>query len=849
MTEQLGDAVLTLKADSQALDAGLERARQNAEAAGKATEQAFTASGRAIQTAADGTKYFIDAQGRLRDISGRFLTMAEQQAAGIGNAWQAAAQGPVSSIRSIQALQERLSQLRSSFESVQIGSRGFQDLQREIQRTERELQQADRTMGGLFRDRAGGFAQSLLGALGLGVGIGAGAAAGGFLRSSIQQAVELETVTRKLSNTLGTQGAAGALNFTRGIADELGLGFKDLANSYAGFTAAATAANVPIETQNALFRSVSRAGQALGLSNDQINGSFLALQQVASKGTVAMEELRGQLGERLPIALAATARGLGISQQELIRLVETGRLTADRFFPALTKGLNELTSGAGGIPTAAQEFAKLGNAWQELQTSFGQNQLPLVTRLVRQLSEASKELKAQQQSFKLREAFGFETIQSEQVSGLLNYLRQQYNLTDQQAKNLTSQAVAAVGAEANVFRQRFLSAEQFAKLVATLPALAEEFRRKNADGTGELKRLAAEQERINREAKAAVVESQKKLDLDLRRNQAALEYRSTLERFEAAQARPGLNQLQLVQLENELKLNEKIRDVEAARLALKREQDKPAGVDGKDGRQSAAALIQLQAELTKRQLELSTLEVQNRQAEVEASRSRGDRLRQIQLENQAADQRLALTVRQTELERQALDTGIEVSRTARLRLQLQDQLTTATRQQRAAEEALAEELSRPEGDRSNIVTADLVVKLNTANNNVRQAYADAGKSLVENARSAADALKGAQEGLQSTLRGGFDLLTPGLQREQIRRARAAIQPLVERGVIRTGIDISTPDQLFRVASFAESFNKSESALSQALAENASATQALVAKDWQVFVDVQPAAAALPLPRT
>ena len=849
MAEQLGDAVLTVRADTQALDAGLARAKAATEATGKAVERAFTASGRAIQTAADGTKYFTDAQGRLRDISGRFLTMAEQQAAGIGNAWQVAAQGPASSIRSIQALQERLSQLRSSFESVQIGSRGFRELQQEIQRTERELQQADRTLGGLFRDRAGGFTQSLLGALGLGVGVGVGAAAGGFLRSSIQQAVELETVTRKLSNTLGTQGAAGALNFTRGIADELGLGFKDLANSYAGFTAAATAANVPIEAQNALFKSVSRAGQALGLSNDQINGNFLALQQVASKGTVALEELRGQLGERLPIALAATARGLGISQQELIKLVETGRLTADRFFPALTKGLNELTASAGGVPTAAQEFAKLGNAWQELQTSFGQNQLPLVTRLVRQLSEASKELKAQQQAFRLREAFGFETIQSEQVSGLLNYLREQYNLTEQQAKNLTSQAVASVGAEANAFRQRFLSAEQFAKLVATLPALAEDFRKKNVDSTAELKRLAAEQERINREAKAAVVESQKRLDLDLRRNQAALEYRGTLERFEAARTRPGLDQLQLVQLENELKLSEKIRDVEAARLALKREQDKPAGVDGKDGRQSAAALIQLQADLSKRQLELSTLEIQNRQSEVEASRNRGDRLRQIRLENDAADQRLALTVRQAELEHQALDTGIEVSRTARLRLQLQDQLTTATRQQRAAEEALATELARPQGDQSATVTADLVVKVNSANSNVRQAYADAGKSLVENARSAADAQKGAQEGLQSTLRGGFDLLTPGLQREQILRARAAIQPLVDRGVIRTGIDIGTPDQLFRVASFAESFSKGESALNQALAENTSATQALVAKDWQVYVDVQPASAGLPLPRT
>lgn len=849
MAEQLGEAILTIRADTQALDAGLDRAKAATEATGKAVEQAFTASGRAIQTAADGTRYFIDAQGRLRDISGQFLTLAQQQAAGIGNAWQQAARAPESSIRSIQALQERLTQLRSSFESVQIGSRGFRELQREIQRTEQELQRADRTLGGMFRDRAGSFGQSLLGALGIGVGVGVGAAAGGFLRSSIQQAIELESVTRKLSNTLGQQGAGAALNFTRGLADDLGLNFKNLANSYSGFTAAATAANVPIRTQNELFAAVSRAGQALGLSNDEINGSLLALQQVASKGTVAMEELRGQLGERLPIALAATARGLGLTQQELIKLVETGRLTADRFFPALTKGLNELTAGAGGIPTAAQEFAKLSNAWQELQTAFGQNQLPTVTALVRRLSEASKELKAQQQSFRLREAFGLETIQSEQVSGLLNYLREQYNLTEQQAKNLTSQALSSVGAETNLFRQRFLSAEQFAKLQETLPTLAEQFRQRNKDVTSELKRQAAEQQQLNQQAKAQSVEAQKRLDLDLKRNQAAIEYRGLAERFQNVLQRPGLDQVQLVRLENELKLNDKIRDVEAARLALKREQDKPAGTDGRDGRQSAAALIQLQEKVRTSELEVATVRVQNQQAEADAVRTQQDRLRQTLLERDAADQKLVLTARQTDLERQALQTGIEVSRTAQLRLQTQDQLTTSLRAQQAAQEALAAEQARPEGQQNRQVLTDLVAKLDSANASVRQAYADAGQSLVSNARSAAEALRGAQEGLQSTLRGGFDLLTPELQRQQIERARAAIQPLVNQGVIRPGIDISTPEQLFRVASFAEGFSKSQDKLNQALAENANATQALTQKDWNVYVSVDGASPALPLPRT
>jgi tape measure domain-containing protein len=166
-----------------------------------------------------------------------------------------------------------------------------------------------------------------------------------FLKSSIDQAVELETVTRKLTVTLGPQGAAGAINFTRGISRELGLSFETLVGTYSSFTAAATAENIPIEQQRQLFTSVSRAAQAYGLSNDQVGGTFLALQQVASKGTVSMEELRLQLAERLPVALSATAKGLGITQRDLIKLVESGKLTATQFFPALSRGLDELTKG------------------------------------------------------------------------------------------------------------------------------------------------------------------------------------------------------------------------------------------------------------------------------------------------------------------------------------------------------------------------------------------------------------------------------------------------------------------------------------------------------------------------
>jgi len=271
---------------------------------------------------------------------------------------------------------------------------------------------------------------------------GLGVTAVNFLKGSIDSAVELETITRKLSNTLGEQGAARALGVTRGLADQLGLSFTTLAGTFGSFTAAATAAGTPLKVQEDLFAAVAKSAQALGLSNDELSGSLLALQQIASKGTVQMEELRGQLGERLPIAFGAAAKGLGLTQQELIKLVETGRLTSDQFFPALTKGLNELTAAAGGAPTAAQNFQKLGNAWKDLQTSFGQNLLPQVIEGVKVLSQIlevqGSKMSADRLGFGTGALGSFGIFKQEALDAVavLKQTQQQLNLTDKQANAL-----------------------------------------------------------------------------------------------------------------------------------------------------------------------------------------------------------------------------------------------------------------------------------------------------------------------------------------------------------------------------------------------------------------------------
>lgn len=867
MAEQLGEAVLKLSVDATALDAGLQRAqtqgeqagkkiadslskpikpvdtkpleaglqraKKEAEEAGKATEQAFTKTGKPILTAANGLEYFIDANGRARKVTGQFVTVAELQAAGLdkigGAASRAGAgltQGLGGSVRSIQSLEAKLQGLRQSYASVEIGSREFRKLQGEIQRTERELAKVDQTLGNTFRQRAGGFGSGLLGALGLGVGVGAGAAIGGFLKGSIDEAVQLESITRKLQNTLGPQGAGAALNFTKGLSRDLGLNFKTLADSFGGFTAAATAANVPLETQRSLFAAVSKAGQSLGLSNDAINGSFLALQQVASKGTVAMEELRGQLGERLPIALSATAKGLGISQQQLIKLVESGKLTAAQFFPALTKGLNELTAGAGGLETAAQSFQRFQNAWQDLQASFGTNLLPGITKAVKELTGALEGLGVESEARGLRGAFGFSADEAIQTVGTLRTLREQYNLTQQQARNIVSDALAGTGVSRNIFGELNLSSDQFAGFLTGLIDRAKEFRATNRDIKGELLAQAAEQQRIAAAEKVKAAEAQKQLDATLRQSQGILQLRGAQEQLDAARLTPGLDEAGRARLQAQLSLSEKLRAVESDRLELNRELEKPKGTgDGKDGTQSLARIADLQSKIQVGELAVNTAREQGAQAEAQALRTQQERFRATRLDAVAAADKLRVTQELTRLEEQAALRGTQVSETAKLQLQQQLTLAEKLRQQDNARAALQTELAKPKGQQDRVVIGEIQDRIRRANQDVRQAYADAGLQLVQNARTAAEALKGAQQGLESVLRGGFEFLTPSEQQRQITLARASIA--AAGNVIRTDIDTSTPDKLFRVAAFAESYSAANKTLERAIAENTDAQRALV----------------------
>ena len=67
----------------------------------------------------------------------------------------------------------------------------------------------------------------------------------------------------------------------------------------------------------------------MGLSVENQERAFLALNQMMSKGTVQAEELRGQLGEALPGAFGIMAKAVGVTEKELQNMMKAGEVLAD----------------------------------------------------------------------------------------------------------------------------------------------------------------------------------------------------------------------------------------------------------------------------------------------------------------------------------------------------------------------------------------------------------------------------------------------------------------------------------------------------------------------------------------
>lgn len=188
-----------------------------------------------------------------------------------------------------------------------------------------------------------------------------------------RSAAEIETIQVGLKAVSGSaEKAAADMEFVRRMVSAAGVDVVDAGKAFLGLSAATKGTAVEGAATEQVFQAVTIAMAKAGKSSAETVNALQALGQMAGKGQVQMEELRGQLGEALPGAMNAAAKGLGITTKQLTDLVEAGQITAQDLFPALTKGLNELYGGVGDAQTLSQEFVNVKNAFTDMAASIGE---------------------------------------------------------------------------------------------------------------------------------------------------------------------------------------------------------------------------------------------------------------------------------------------------------------------------------------------------------------------------------------------------------------------------------------------------------------------------------------------
>lgn len=165
---------------------------------------------------------------------------------------------------------------------------------------------------------------------------------------------------------------ASNLNYVKKISKEYG---QDLTNLIEGFGQFHAAANLvldangkvalSLEDQKYIYEQLTRAAAGYHMSADRTKDMMNAITQMMSKGKVAAEELRRQLGNSLPGAFGLMATAMGVTTTELEDMMRKGQVLSADALPKFAKELERVTKDMS-FDSLQQSLNRLKNSWTEL---------------------------------------------------------------------------------------------------------------------------------------------------------------------------------------------------------------------------------------------------------------------------------------------------------------------------------------------------------------------------------------------------------------------------------------------------------------------------------------------------
>ncbi|EOM4442526.1 tape measure protein [Escherichia coli] len=161
--------------------------------------------------------------------------------------------------------------------------------------------------------------------------------------------------------------------FIQDLTQITGMDTTETQAQFASFGASAKN-TMGLEGSEELFKNLTGYARLMGRSDEQIQRALTALAQMASKGQVMSEELKGQLSEALPGATQAFAKALGLTEKQLFDKMKNGDVKASDALPKFAKELGAQINSRGGwkaIQDSTQTMlGNLKNTWNNSLTDI-----------------------------------------------------------------------------------------------------------------------------------------------------------------------------------------------------------------------------------------------------------------------------------------------------------------------------------------------------------------------------------------------------------------------------------------------------------------------------------------------
>lgn len=161
--------------------------------------------------------------------------------------------------------------------------------------------------------------------------------------------------------------------FIQDLTQITGMDTTETQAQFASFGASATT-TMGLEGSEELFKNLTGYARLMGRSDEQIQRALTAVSQMASKGQVMAEKLKGQLSEALPGATQAFAKALGLTEKQLFDKMKNGDVKASDALPKFAKELGAQINSRGGwkaIQDSTQTMlGNLKNTWNNSLTDI-----------------------------------------------------------------------------------------------------------------------------------------------------------------------------------------------------------------------------------------------------------------------------------------------------------------------------------------------------------------------------------------------------------------------------------------------------------------------------------------------